>query len=119
MPLLTSMPPRLGGLPNKLATVPIDSASVERRRADFNPVRPLYRTARWGKLRWSVLIRDLFTCQMCGRVETDTSALVCDHRRPHRGNLDLFWDEENLQTLCVSPCHSKLKQREEQAAQYL
>jgi hypothetical protein len=27
----------------------------------------------------------------------------------------LFWDEANLWTLCASPCHSKHKQRLEQA----
>lgn len=116
MPRLTSMLPRLSGVPSKLASVPIDSSGVERQRTAFNPLRPLYRTARWARLRWSVLVRDMFTCQMCGRLEPNTSKLVCDHRQPHRGNLDLFWDEENLQTLCASPCHSKHKQQQEQKA---
>ena len=94
--------------------MPIDEAGRERDRNSFNPLRALYRTARWRKLRWSVLVRDLFTCQMCGRIENDTSKLVADHRQPHRGVEALFWDEPNIWTLCASPCHSKHKQREEQ-----
>jgi 5-methylcytosine-specific restriction enzyme A len=113
---LKAMPLRLAGLPPQLASFPIDDASAERQRTAFNPLRSLYRTARWFKLRWSILTRDLFTCQMCGRIEADTSKLVCDHRKPHRGDLALFWDQDNLQTLCSSPCHSKHKQRLEQAA---
>ena len=48
--------------------------------------RKWYKTARWQKLRWSVLVRDLFTCQMqgCGRIEADTSQLVADHKHPHQ-----------------------------------
>ena len=74
-----------------------------------------YNTARWRALRLKIFLRDLFTCQMpgCGRLEGDTSLLVCDHIKPHRGNEALFWDEANLQTLC-KPCHDKVKQREEQ-----
>lgn len=113
---LKTMPPRLGGLPAQLASLPVDPAGVERQRTAFNPLRALYRTARWAKLRWSVLVRDLFTCQMCGKVGADTSKLVADHRRPHRGDLTLFWDEGNIETLCASPCHSRHKQRMEQAA---
>lgn len=111
---LKTMPAVLGSPPQRLGWAPSDAAGVERGRNAFNPLRPLYRTARWAKLRWAILTRDLFTCQMCGRLEGDTSKLVCDHRRPHRGDLTLFWDEANLQTLCAL-CHSSAKQRIEQA----
>ena len=114
---LKTMPALLAGLPPALASLPVDAAGVERQRTAFNPLRSLYRTARWAKLRWEVLTRDRFTCQMCGHLEGDTSKLVADHRLPHRGDLALFWDEGNLQTLCASPCHSKHKQRLEQAAE--
>lgn len=112
---LKTMPFRLGGLPPKLQSLPVDAAGIERQRTAFNPLRALYRTARWAKLRWATLVRDCFTCQMCGHLEGDTSKLVADHRKPHRGDLALFWDEGNLWTLCASPCHSKHKQRMEQA----
>lgn len=39
--------------------------------------------------------------------------LIVDHIAPHRGNPDLFWDFENLQTLCRMPCHDRIKQSHE------
>ncbi|WP_223799102.1 HNH endonuclease [Sphingomonas nostoxanthinifaciens] len=83
----------------------------------FNPLRHLYKTAEWRRLRWATLVRDAFTCQRCGRIEGDSSKLVADHRKPHRGDLVLFWDDTNIQCLC-KPCHDGAKQREEQAAAY-
>jgi len=111
---LKTMAPRLGSLPPRLGSAPADAAGKERDRTAFNPLRPLYKTARWHRVRWATLTRDLFTCGMCHRIEGDTSKLVADHRRPHRGNETLFWDAANLWTLCAS-CHSGAKQREEQA----
>ena len=86
-------------------------------RARAAPWRAWYNTARWRVLRLKVMLRDLYTCQRqgCGRIEADTSRLVCDHVNAHRGDAALFWDESNLQTLC-KPCHDTLKQREEQAS---
>jgi 5-methylcytosine-specific restriction protein A len=40
---------------------------------------------------------------------------LCDHIEPHRGDDRLFWDENNLQTLCKG-CHDEVKQAEEQAS---
>lgn len=71
----------------------------------------LYKTARWQKLRWSILVRDLFTCQECKGIEADTSQLVCDHIEPHKGDEAKFWAGP-FQTLCKH-CHDSLKQREE------
>ncbi|MGV2082069.1 MULTISPECIES: HNH endonuclease [unclassified Rhizobium] len=78
--------------------------------------RKWYKTARWQKLRMSVLVRDLFTCQMrgCGRIVADTSQLVADHKLQHHGDPDLFWDDNNLQCMCKT-CHDTLKQKEERA----
>ena len=89
-------------------------SSVQRVRNE--PWRKWYKTARWRALRIKVFTRDLFTCQQvgCGRLEGNTSLLVCDHIKPHRGSELLFWDEGNLQTMC-KPCHDTLKQQAEQA----
>lgn len=78
------------------------------------PWRAWYSLARWRRLRWDVLTRDLFTCQRpsCRRLVGDTAQLVADHIRPHRGDPDLFWSDTNLQTLC-KPCHDSAKQAEE------
>lgn len=72
------------------------------------PWRRWYKTARWQRLRWSVLVRDMFTCQMCKRVEPDTSKLVCDHVTPHKGNEARFWSGP-FKTLCKD-CHDSHKQ---------
>lgn len=79
------------------------------------PWRRWYKTARWQKLRWAVLVRDLFRCARCGRIEADTARLVADHKVPHRGDERLFWDADNLQCLCKA-CHDGVKQAEEQAS---
>lgn len=78
------------------------------------PWKAWYKLARWRLLRCKIFLRDLYTCRKCGLVEGNTALLVCDHIKPHRGDARLFWDENNLQTLCKS-CHDKLKQAEEQA----
>jgi 5-methylcytosine-specific restriction enzyme A len=87
---------------------------TERDRSARNEGRDWYKTARWQRLRWSILKRDLFTCQWpgCGRIEANTSLLVADHIEPHRGDDRLFWDERNLQCLCKA-CHDRHKQRAE------
>lgn len=59
--------------------------------------------------------RDLYKCRKCGHLEGDTSLLVCDHVKPHRGDAQLFWCEANLQTLCKG-CHDSEKQAEEQTS---
>jgi 5-methylcytosine-specific restriction protein A len=72
----------------------------------------LYTTRRWRTFRWRILVRDNFTCRMCGRVGP-SSEMVADHRQPHKGDMRLFWDPENCQTLCASPCHNSVKQSQE------
>lgn len=48
-------------------------------------------------------------CQAAGQVKLAT---VVDHITPHRGDMTLFWDESNWQSLCATH-HSRDKQREE------
>lgn len=99
----------------RVAYLARDAAAEERAREARNAMRWAYGTARWQRLRWSILERDLFTCRMCGRVEGQTSQLVADHIVPHRGDAALFWDAGNLQCLCKA-CHDGAKQRDEAAA---
>jgi hypothetical protein len=42
-------------------------------------------------------------------------ASVVDHRIPHRGDKQLFWDRDNWDPLCT-PHHARDKQREEHEA---
>nr|WP_236854405.1 HNH endonuclease [Brucella pseudogrignonensis] len=48
----------------------------------------------------------------CLRVGDVEPATVCDHRIPHKGDVSLFWNPDNLQSLC-KPCHDGTKQRME------
>jgi len=111
-----SMPRRLGLQPSRLP-VPVTSEGGRSVWRDQNvPWRRWYKTSRWQRLRWSVLVRDLFTCRWpsCGKTVSDTSKLIADHIIPHRGDETLFWDAANLQCLCKA-CHDSLKQRSEAA----
>ena len=114
---LKTIKPRIGTLAPRIGRVAGDETARLRERDQNVEWRKWYKTARWQKLRMSVLVRDMFTCQMagCGKVVMDTSQLVADHKQQHHGDPDLFWDERNLQCLC-KPCHDKLKQKEERAA---
>lgn len=104
----------LGRLPPSVPAIPREGAERSRQRDRSEPWRAWYKTARWQRLRWSVLTRDLFTCRMCGRIEADTSQLVCDHVEPHRGDERTFWAGP-FQTLC-KPCHDRDKQSAERRA---
>lgn len=108
----------LAPLKRSLAFLNDDKAAASRARDRRHEWRAWYKTQAWRRLRWKILLRDLFTCQLpgCGKLETNTSLLVADHKTPHRGDETLFWDEENLWCLC-KPCHDSVKQAEERAAQ--
>lgn len=120
---LKQLQPRLSALAPRLTAPPVAHAGSvlgDQRSAQRDallPWRKWYKTARWQKLRWSVLVRDLFTCRRCRRIESNTSLLVADHVAPHRGNEAMFWDAANLQCLC-KPCHDRDKQAEERSGRW-
>jgi 5-methylcytosine-specific restriction protein A len=53
-------------------------------------------------------------CVLCQAEGIVASALVVDHRIPHRGDMVKFWDQDNWQSLCAHH-HSSTKQRDESA----
>ena len=65
----------------------------------------LYSGAEWKKLRAYQLMREPY-CRECARHGITKRAEDVDHIIPHRGDLRLFRDTENLQSLCHS-CHSR------------
>lgn len=66
---------------------------------------------RWQKAREHYLRLHPLCCY-CEREGRAEVATVVDHKEPHRGDMTLFWDEENWQPLC-KPCHDSVKQLEE------
>ena len=73
-----------------------------------NPkARSWYQTAEWRHLR-KVILKDRPLCVRCKL----TIATVVDHKTPHKGNVELFFDINNLQPCCKS-CHDSWKARQE------
>jgi 5-methylcytosine-specific restriction protein A len=65
----------------------------------------LYESAEWRKVR-AAFLKKYPICFICGKPAT-----IADHIIPHRGDLTLFYDENNLQPMCQS-CHSRKTMRE-------
>lgn len=61
--------------------------------------------ARWRKARKRFLAAHPL-CEECKKKGLFVQATVVDHKIPHRGDPDLFWDESNWQALCKA-CHDK------------
>lgn len=71
----------------------------------------LYNRAAWRNLRRAHLSSHPL-CRMHEELGRLVPATVVDHVRPHRGDLGLFFDHDNLQSLC-KPCHDSHKQAAE------
>lgn len=62
-------------------------------------------TYKWTQYAKAYLLANP-TCVHCGGTAT-----CVDHRTPHKGNLELFWDYSNLEPMCAR-CHSSKTSRE-------
>src|SRR5262245_47547418 len=103
-PRLTPLAPRLASF------APTEAERSRRRRAD-QPHQRWYGTARWKRMRERQLkLQPL--CRYCEAEGRVTVATTAEHKIPHRGDPTMFWDANNLQSLCTSH-HSADKQAEE------
>lgn len=68
----------------------------------------LYRRKAWRDLRAAHLRLN----PLCVKCNPPQPGNIVDHRIPHKGDMDLFFDPTNLQTLCGTH-HSSDKQIEE------
>lgn len=68
---------------------------------------------KWQQARERYL-RDNPLCVYCERNGRITVPRIVDHIVAHRGDMVLFWDQANWQSLC-KPCHDSVKQAEEAA----
>ena len=59
----------------------------------------LYKRKRWLDLRERQLMQEPL-CRFCLATEEVTAAEVVDHIKKHEGNEALFFDPDNLQSLC-------------------
>lgn len=71
---------------------------------------------RWQK-RSKAFLRKHPLCAEClerGKLE---AATVVDHKQPHRGDVHLFWNEDNWQPLCEQ-CHNRKTRQHDQTPIY-
>lgn len=121
MARLKQPPARLAGLPPRVGyATPIEAERArDRARAAADNLRGLYSTKRWRDLRQVILARDGWQCRQTGVLLVGEAPApnspVIDHIKPHRGDLALFWDADNLQAVAKS-WHDSEKQRQERAA---
>lgn len=104
-------PPRLGRARSRLQSDSVQCGEVPQRRS-----KDWLNTARWQRLRRKILARDGYVCQqtgvaLIGQFPAADSPVV-DHKVPHRGDWELFWDEGNLQAVSKQ-WHDSEKQRRE------
>lgn len=77
----------------------------ERRSVQETAWRRLYHKERYRRFRRQFMALHPL-CVKCGKPATDL-----DHIEPHRGDANLFWNQENWQALCHK-CHSRKTQQE-------
>lgn len=77
-----------------------DRRRIFTRRGKSEQWHVLYESAEWRKVR-AAFLKKYPSCFICG-----SPAVIADHIIPHRGDLTLFYDTDNLQPMCQS-CHSR------------
>lgn len=68
----------------------------------------LYQSPKWRQMR-SLQLKEHPVCELCGEKATEVH-----HMTPHNGDLTLFYDSTNLQSLCHE-CHFRQTQAENKA----
>ena len=81
----------------------------------YDPRKKMY-DARWRKAREHFLkLHPL--CVECLKKDLLVPATVVDHVIAHRGDINLFWDESNWQSLCER-CHNSKTRTKDQHQEY-
>jgi len=80
------------------------------RRPSYSKKNLLYETPQWRRERKIFLLNNPLCapCLAAGRV---TTASEVDHIEPHKGNMSLFWDSSNWESIC-KPCHNRKTAKE-------
>lgn len=81
------------------------------RQGNIMKHRRLYDSVRWRKIRIQVLNEEPL-CRICSKVGRVTAADTVDHIIPHKDDPVLFYDRDNLQSLCKL-CHDSAKQAQD------
>ncbi|NBW14751.1 MAG: HNH endonuclease [Caulobacteraceae bacterium] len=89
----------------------IRNREVKRKESSKPAYASLYRAARWTKASQAYRMENPL-CADCARHGVTAAAEVVDHIRPHKGDLEAFWDVANWQSLCAK-CHNEKTARGE------
>lgn len=117
---LKALRPSLQSLPPLIGYMPGDEKAQDKARNQLSPWRAWYKTQRWQDLRMQAFARDGFVCQRTGTLCAGTypapNSPVANHKLPHKGNPDLFWSLDNIETV-TKQVHDSLIQAEERKQQ--
>ena len=80
-------------------------------RQQANPEKDRLYGRRWKRAAHAHLANDPF-CVLCEAQLIVRLATVVDHIKPHKGDMELFWDATNWQSLCKT-CHDQKTVRED------
>ena len=88
----------------------LERAELERRKVFYakgrsNDWSVLYNSPRWKVLRAQKL-KENPCCEICGAEATEVH-----HIKPHNGDLEVFYDSDNLMSICHA-CHARETQKE-------
>lgn len=72
--------------------------------------------SKWRATR-SRFLKVIPLCVRCKEEGRIVKATIVDHIKPHRGDKQLFWDEDNWQALCKR-CHDKKTMTEDRYKEY-
>jgi 5-methylcytosine-specific restriction protein A len=115
---LKSLRSGIAPLAPRVGFIPGDEKAQDKSRNNAAPWRAWYRTERWRRLRQQAFVRDHYRCQrtgeLCAGRYPAPNSPVANHKTPHRGNPDLFWDIDNIETV-TKAVHDGLIQSDEQA----
>jgi 5-methylcytosine-specific restriction protein A len=71
---------------------------------------------RWRK-QSRLFLRKNPLCVECLKYNITTLATHVDHIKPHRGDMNIFWDKDNWQSLCTT--HHNQKSAREKKGNYV
>lgn len=103
---LKTLNARLATVGDRLATMNTNSWRGDKQTANQRGYNYEWQQARL------VFLNDNPLCKYCESEGRVTAAAIVDHVIAHRGDMALFWDRTNWQSLC-KPCHDIVKKREE------
>lgn len=105
---MKTLPLRIGVVPMRVQTVQAASWRPVGATSNARGYTYAWRQARLRFLQAHPL------CVLCEAEGIVEAANVVDHKIPHRGNQDLFWDKSNWRSLC-KPHHDSDAQKKDNA----